>query len=166
MNELEALRERIRALKSERLEIIAQPLSRATVQRLTERVVDEAHRQGKRALGIAIARAAAGQALAPLSVRASGAIDGATGTAKLSMDLSPLLVTLLGQDRVKELLLQACDDLPEGLDPPARILRLAKIDADLEALERDEEDRIVELENQGVSIMRRPDARPELIIAT
>lgn len=57
------------------------------------------------------------------------------------------------------------NELPDGLEPGAKTKRLAAIEAELLRLETEEEEIIVELEQAGETILRRADARPEIILA-
>ena len=83
----------------------------------------------------------------------------------MSLDLGPLLLALLGKAVAKKALSAYVDELPEGLAPKARASRLAAIESELHLLETSEEAAIVDAEQHGEVILRRADARPEIILA-
>ena len=76
-----------------------------------------------------------------------------------------LLISVLGKAAIKKTLSALVDELPDGLEPVAKAKRLAAIEAELLRLEIEEEEFIVELEQAGETILRRADARPEIILA-
>ncbi len=79
--------------------------------------------------------------------------------------MGPLLISVLGKAAIKKTLSALVDELPDGLEPVAKAKRLAAIEAELLRLEIEEEEFIVELEQAGETILRRADARPEIILA-
>jgi Flp pilus assembly protein TadB len=165
MDTLNQLRERISELQSERASINALRRSREQVQATVDRWLSTAEAQGKAALQLAVDRAQAGQALAPCQVHGNAAVYQSPGAAPFSIDLGPLLVALVGKAAIHKRLSTLVDDLPDGLAPTAREQRLTAIDAELLRLETEEEARIVEMEQAGEPVLRRPDARPEIVLA-
>lgn len=165
MDTLKQLRERIAALQTERASINALRRSREQVQATVDRWLSTAEAQGKAALQLAVDRVQAGQALAPCQVHGNAAVYQSPGAAPFSIDLGPLLVALVGKAAIQKRLATLVDDLPDGLAPTAREQRLTAIDAELLRLETEEEARIVEMEQAGEPVLRRPDARPEIVLA-
>jgi hypothetical protein len=106
-----------------------------------------------------------GQAFAPLYVHGNAAVFQSPGAAPFSLDMGPLLISVLGKAAIKKTLSALVDELPDGLEPVAKAKRLAAIEAELLRLETEEEEIIVELEQAGETILRRADARPEIILA-
>ena len=161
--EIEALRARIAALQAERRTIALQARARAEVRAEIERTVAHWSLLGAATLTREVQRAALGAA--PELLTAHGAGPAAGGVANMRLDLGPLLVSVLGAAAVRKALLATLDAVPEGLDAEARAARLAEIDADLDRLEAEEEKLVEMSELDGDPIARRPDARPEIILA-
>jgi hypothetical protein len=89
-------------------------------------------------------------------------VPAATQTA----NLGPILAALLGADRLAALLGKIADDeIPEGLPRAERAQRLKELAADLDRLELAEEALICASETTGAPILRRVDARPEVVFA-
>jgi Flp pilus assembly protein TadB len=165
MDTLNQLRERIAALQTERASINALRRSREQVQATVDRWLSIAEAQGKAALQLAVDRAQAGQALAPCQVQGNAAVYQSPGAAPFSIDLGPLLVALVGKTAIQKRLAALVDDLPDGLAPTAKAQHLEAIADELLRLETEEEARIVEMEQAGETVLRRPDARPEIVLA-
>lgn len=162
-DEVAALRERISALQAERQTLVFQARTRAEVRAEIEATVAHWQTIGAASLTRELQRAALGAA--PDLLTAHGTGPAAGGVAHVRLDLGPLLTAVLGPAAVRKALLATLDAVPEGMPAEARAARLAAIDADLEKLERDEE-RLVEMSQlDGDPIARRPDARPEIILA-
>lgn len=152
--DLETLRETIRARQSERASIADAP---AALSEAKARLVDTLRQSAEAVRTITGIRATTDPASALLArVRADGYVD-----------LAPLLVLLIGVDRVAKPLLSALDglNLPEGMPTAERAAALATLNADLDALERAEEREVCRLESAGQRVVRRPDARPEIVLA-
>ena len=124
-----------------------------------------AEEQGRAALQLAVDRAMDGQAFAPLYAQGNAAVFQSPGAAPFSLDMGPLLISVLGKAAIKKTLSALVAELPDGLEPVAKAKRLAAIEAELLRLETEEEEIIVELEQAGETILRRADARPEIILA-
>ena len=77
-------------------------------------------------------------------------------------DYGPLALTLLGADALRASLLRTVDAAPEGADREARLKQLA---AELDKVEREEERVVCQLEQLGQPVLRRRDARPEIVLA-
>jgi len=165
MEQLNELRQQIHELQSERLTIIRQRCSREQVKAMLDSWLATAEKQGHAAPQLAVDRAMAGQAFAPLYAHGNAAVIQSPGAAAFSLELGPLLISILGKAAIKKSLLPLVEQLPDGLAPEAKAQRQAAIDAELLRLETEEEARIVELEQAGDHILRRPDARPEIILA-
>lgn len=165
MEKLIQLRQRIAALQAERTEIDRQKRSREEVKSAMDTWLSSAEQQGREALHLALERVVVGQAFTPCHVHGTAAVFDSHCAAPLSLDLGPLLVMILGKAGVKKSLCVYLDGLPEGLDPESKASRLAEIEGELYQLETEEEARIVELEDAGEYFLRRPDARPEIILA-
>jgi outer membrane murein-binding lipoprotein Lpp len=88
-----------------------------------------------------------------------------TGAAGVYAKLGPAAVLLLGAEVVAERLLAGIDEVPEGVDTDERLTRIAEIGAELDRLEAEEEALICAAEAEGIEVLRRPDARPEIVLA-
>lgn len=165
MQELNELRDQIHDLKAERLAILHRQCSREQVKAMLDSWLATSEERGRMALQLAVDRAMAGQAFAPFYAHGNAAVIHSPGAASFSLDLGPLLISVLGKATVKKSLLALVEQLPDGLEPAAKAKRLEAIDAELLRLETEEEALIVQLEQAGESILRRPDARPEIILA-
>ena len=80
------------------------------------------------------------------------------------VDLGPLLAALLGPDKLAASLVRYADALPASTDRTARAQRLAKIAAELDEIEDQEEIEIMRLESLGLSPGRRGDADPAIVL--
>lgn len=79
--------------------------------------------------------------------------------------LGGVLVALLGTEAVEDMLTRHLEaEVPPGLDKAERSARLFQIEADLEALEIEEEKRIEASEQTDRPIVRRRDAKPHLVL--
>lgn len=165
MKTINQLREQIAGLKAERLAILRQGRSRDEVRSCIDAWLSAAEQQGHDALQIACDRALAGQAFNPCHIHGNAAVFEAPGAAPVSLDMGPLLLAFLGKSALKKALSGIVDVLPEGLSPQEKAKRLKTIEAELYSLEVAEEAAIVDAESAGESILRRPDARPEIILA-
>jgi hypothetical protein len=142
-----------------------QRCSREQVRAILDSWLANAEEQGRAALQLAVDRAMDGQAFAPLYAQGNAAVFQSPGAAPFSLDMGPLLISVLGKAAIKKTLSALVDELPDGLEPVAKAKRLAAIEAELLRLEIEEEEFIVELEQAGETILRRADARPEIILA-
>jgi len=89
------------------------------------------------------------------------------------LDSSPAVGQLLGlviatnRSAVRELIVRQLSDTLEGretIGAADRERRLAEIDAEIEAVERVEERLVRDAEAAGLPILRRDDARPEIVL--
>lgn len=165
MNSLNAHRHKIAALQAERSELLGLCRNRAMVMAAVDAWLAAAEAQGQAALELAVNRAQAGQAFAPCHIAGNAAVIEAPGAAPFSVDLGPLLVALIGAKPLRKHLAALVNELPEGLGPDAKAQRLHEIGAILDELEAAEEALIVELELAGEDVLRRADARPEIVLA-
>ena len=165
MQKLNELRRQISDRQAERLAIQRQRCSREQVKAILDSWLANAEEQGRAALQLAVDRAMDGQAFAPLYAQGNAAVFQSPGAAPFSLDMGPLLISVLGKAAIKKTLSALVDELPDGLEPVAKAKRLAAIEAELLRLEIEEEEFIVELEQAGETILRRADARPEIILA-
>jgi hypothetical protein len=166
VKKLEAVRVRIAALKSEAHEIERQPRSRAEVREKVHAQIDAWREQGRLEARRALSEIAYGiTGIARLNARVHDEYVGIR-TPLGQADLGPALVGLLGAEVVGAFLLADLETIPEGLDRGERAARLAEIAAELDKLERDEEAIVCALEAEGEAVMRRADARPEIVLGT
>lgn len=141
---LEQIREQIREHTQEQAAIIAQPVSRADVERCVRDVVQDVATDCNH-----LHRLAAGAPAPLLRVRADDAVD-----------LLPIFIRMMGAAAVTKALLRGLDDIPEGLAPAAREARLAAIVEELATLGHAEE---ALCRSEGHA--RRPDADPACVLA-
>jgi hypothetical protein len=139
---INTLRDSIRALQAERAELLRQKRSRAEVGDALDALVTHWQGEGQRILARELQRLAEGGPGDPLG------------------PLGPVLTLLLGPDAVKAALASQLADVPEGLPPQARADALVKTGVALDRAEREEE-KLCEAEG----LDRRPDARPEIVLA-
>ena len=81
---------------------------------------------------------------------------------------SEQLLAVLCRPRVEQLFEAAISEALEGLETISaldRVSRIAELQAELHALEVEEERLIVELEAQGADVLRRGDADPAIVLA-
>jgi len=157
---IENLRKQIENLRAQREEAAAQTRSRGEVSALIDAMVTGWTAAAAKLLTQDLARSAQGVPIAPLTVRAS--VPTASGVASISLDLGPLLTAMVGPERIKDAFSEALAGIPPGLDNAKRLERLSAFDAELDALEIEEEGLIVA---SAGTIERRADARPEIILA-
>jgi hypothetical protein len=153
--EVSEKRARIEALKAERREIWAQARSRDEVQQCVHDQVVRWEAEAQIQLRRDLRNLAAGHRNVKL-------LDGDVVAGEVA--LARTLVLLLGADEVQRVLLRCLEDVPLGLDNAARNQRLFEIDDELTALETEEEALIEQSEELGTPVMRRADARPEIVI--
>lgn len=135
---------------------------RAEVVPMLAATVDDWDRTARGELARAIADLAAGGKRSGLLV---ADVHSGTRERGATAMLGPLLVLLCGKDRVSEVLTLAAEVVPEGPSLAERKQKLATLRDELDQLEREEERLIVEAEREGVRLMRRADARPEIVLA-
>lgn len=155
---LDTLRKRIAALQEERLELDQQKRSRSEVAAQIEAMVASWGYTGTGMLSREVQRAATGVPSEPLTLRTVAPV--AAGVAQINLNAGPLLVAILGTEVVKAALLASLCTVPEGMPSAARVARMAEIGAELDRLEIEEERLCTE-----TGAERRPDARPEIVLA-
>jgi outer membrane murein-binding lipoprotein Lpp len=155
---IEALRGQISTLQAERDALQNQTWSRSEVAYKVRRMVDEwqdKSAEQNRLYLLWMAHGDHGHKLLTADT---------VGTEHAAM-LGPAMVTMLGAEQVAARLLAGIDSVLEGLDTAERLSRIAAIAADLDRLETEEEALVCAAETQGAEVLRRPDARPEIVLA-
>jgi hypothetical protein len=160
MKKIEALREQIRTLQAERTALEQQRLSRAEVASKVRGMVQQWQVDGASHNAQHLRRMAAGD-------HGSGLLIADTVETVCEgsyTKLGPALVSMLGAEQVSAQLLAGIEHVPEGLDTAERLARIAAIGKELDKLEAEEERLISAAENEGVEVLRRADARPEIVL--
>jgi hypothetical protein len=153
---IEELRARLRALQAERTVLAAQSRDRSQVVATVRQAVEHAHAAFVAQTRVALQVVAAGRSFESpfkgevLTVGRVQVLEGIVGA--------------LGVEAVMDMLLRQIDCVPEGLTHDVRAARLAEIDRDIERIENAEEDLIEASEAAGTPIVRRADARPEIVL--
>jgi hypothetical protein len=158
---IESARLKITALQRERMALEQQKASRAEVRAKVAALVNGWEEAAVKRSGLQLlwmARDGHDSGLARADIGDAG-YDG------LYAVLGPLLVSMLGAEHVTNCLLAGIESVPESLDKPARLARIAAINLELDRLEAEEEGLICAAEAQGLQVLRRPNARPEVILA-
>lgn len=83
------------------------------------------------------------------------------------VDLAPILGMLLGPAALTKLLTAAlsASDIPDVPKASERARLVEQLTAELDLLERDEEAEVCRLEASGRVVARRPNVRPEIVLA-
>ncbi len=150
---LEALRSEISALQSERDEHLGAGPCRSEVK---------ASLHGFAEMVASIARHRLANHVAADDVRGAFLLrPGPDG----SVDIAPLLAALLGPDVFVARLSEFLHLVPVGIDAAEKRRRITEIDADLDRVETLEEREVMRLEADGQPVIRRSDARPEIVLA-
>jgi hypothetical protein len=161
---VEALRGTIARLASEENDNLRWKLSRDETASALEASFDHADARAKQVAGIDAARLMTGarghSALLALQGHHGQRYDDST-----LRDVFALICAALGRKALRALYQPALAALPAGLDKDAKAARLAEIATDLDRLEAEEERLICEAAEQGIDVQRRPDARPEIVLA-
>lgn len=153
------LREQIKHLRTERNQLPGALLPKADAIRAAHQWVDELAAQFN-APYRATEFAQIGGTRKLLTISAIG-----KGELTKDVELAPMLAWLMG-DELKAKLASALDGLEEdGIPAADRPELMARLDADIRALEIAEEQLIRESESAGEPIQRRTDAEPELVLA-
>jgi hypothetical protein len=140
-----------------------QQTSRAEVAALVDDRIASYAATGAASRKLAIDRLADGQPAGLFTVVATVNTD--QGPYPVAIDLGPLLTQLLGTRVVRKALEAALQDVPEGLEPAAREQQITNIFAELDGLQRLEENLIRAAALDGHDIPRRPDADPAVVLA-
>jgi hypothetical protein len=160
--EVPALRERIRALRVERAELTEAPIDKRTALERIDAHLAYLAGEARVNVGAYVSREAshARDLIAPAQVGESGHVGFAPVLAFLAWYSADVIRAKLVAD------VEAYYAARDGVDDVALAERLAAIDAELLALETDEERAIMALEAAGVrSVMRRSDADPRALVA-
>lgn len=145
MRKIETLRARIVAIQAERAALLRQKRNRAQVIQSIDELVAHWAAEGADLVARELQRAAEGGPPDPL---------------RLKTDMGPMFAMLLGADAVRAALLAGIEAVPVGFDEQDRADRLVTLGVELDRLEKDEE---ALCESGGID--RRPDARPEIVLA-
>lgn len=146
--QLDEVRSRISALTGERSHLIDHPRSRADCIALMDRKIAEWQESADRKNRASWLDVAQGERPRFLALE--------------TWDYGPLALTLLGADALRASLLRTVDAAPEGADREDRLKQLA---TELDKVEREEEHVVCQLEQLGQPVLRRRDARPEIVLA-
>lgn len=159
MKQVQALRVRIAALKDEQSSLTAQLRSPGEVAAHVKNCVATWERNAQATMRRTLVALAYGRA----NLMHADVIEGHS-SAPSEVDLGPLMVAMIGADKVASVLLADLAAVPEGLPSAERDARLKAIAAELFELEVEEERLICETEAEGAPIQRRGDARPEIVL--
>lgn len=159
-NEISALRVRIASLNHEQRTLQEQTRSRSEVASHVEQTVAGWDHAAQQTMRRTLHNLAHGHA----HLLRAEVVDGHRG-APGEADLGPMMVALLGAQKVASVLLSELHTVPEGLPKAPRLARLEAIAAELLKLETEEERLISEGEDAGTFVPRRRDARPEIVLA-
>jgi hypothetical protein len=159
---IEALRGQISALQTERVALQTQRLSRSEVAGKVRRMVDEWQDKAAEENRLRLLCMAHGDH--GLKLLTADTVDTVGYEGGYAM-LGPAMVAMLGAEHVAAHLLARLDTVPEGLDTAPRLARLVAIAAELDRLEAEEEALICAVEARGDEVLRRSDARPEIVLA-
>lgn len=162
-DQISVLRNDIKAKTAELVALKAQPRSRAQVAALAAEVVAKCAATGGDQMRQAVECLAAGQHAGLFTV--TGSAMTVHGPVTLNIDLGPVLAHLLGAKVMRSALQTALTNIPEGLDPAARVERTAAIELELEDLQTAEERLIREAAHVGQDIPRRHDAAARIVLA-
>jgi hypothetical protein len=157
---IDALRTRITELQAERPGILRQRRTRAEVLAAAESQLSRWEAIGRARFSRGLQSLAAGAATTPMLLTGVASNDGV-----VRVDAGPFIVGVLGIDQVRQAYLADLDQIPEGMAREQREARLAELAASLDDLEAREERLIEESEATEAPIQRRPDARPEIVLA-
>lgn len=160
MKQLDRIRARIFALKDSHAGITALPPSRDGAAVVLERQLVALAADGQARLKVHMRKLAAGSEPAASLFQAPIASVYGRDHAMLA----PLLAALLTPAALMNALGPLLASLPEGLGDADRKAQLAAIDAELWALELEEERLIVEAEARGEAVQRRADANPAAVL--
>jgi hypothetical protein len=158
---IESLRVTIASLKCEQKTLTNQVRSRSEVVAHVEHCAAKWEREAQASVHRTLNVLAYGHSTALMRAEV---IDGTT-QAPSEAEIGPLLTGLLGAARVVEFLLAGIDTVPEGLDTSDRLARLSVVNAELDRIEVEEERLIEASEYTSTLVPRRPDARPEIVLA-
>lgn len=157
---IDALREQIGASKHELRQLGHQMRSPSEVRTLVEAQVEQWAEQARDGLRQELREVSVWRRSLNMEVHVSDA----SPTIPASARLGPLLALMLGADTLKERILAQLDAVPECPDTPERLARIEEIGRELDDLESEEERLICEAEERGEVILRRGDARPEIVL--
>lgn len=157
---VESLRQQIADKQAERKALQAQTRSPAEVRVHVEKQVARWAEEATRQLRRDLTGAASGNP--PELLEAF--VNAGSPTIPATVTIAPILALMLGADMLKERILAHLDAVPECPDTPQRLARIEEIGRELDDLESEEERLICEAEERGEFILRRGDARPEIVL--
>jgi hypothetical protein len=160
LQKIQSIRTAIAALQAERSQLLTYKLSRAEVRAQIESRVSAWVETAREEAASNLRDMALGRGAHHLVAEVSEASRSFAATA----NLAPLLAAFGGEKKVVAHLLADIDTVPEGLDATAKAARMDAIAAELDALEREEEQLIEASEAAGEPIARRVDSRPEIVL--
>lgn len=155
-----ALRECIGALRSERRRLTEQVRSRSEVCAILEKQVAQWSAEADGQLRRDLCRIAAGESVNLLRAH----VDEGSLSFHAEAHLGATLVLLAGEEALRARLSAQLDAIPDVPNGPERIARIAAIDLELHSVETEEERLICEAEDSGEAILRRGDARPDIVL--
>jgi hypothetical protein len=154
------VRSRIHALHTERRALEGQPRSRQEVAERVRCAVSRWRDEARKDMELALREIASGGFGAMLMAQVIPARYGSSDAL-----LGPVLALVLG-DTLTNAMLQHLEAVPEGMEAADRTARLTEISEELDALETEEEALICQGEDRGDFVLRRGDARPEIVLGT
>lgn len=159
---VDELRDRLAALREERDQVLAAPVPEAEALRDLDRWLDHVEASA----GLPVRGFMHGGEWPNLAV----VLRPGQKTVDASPAIDQLFALMVATNRpaIRALMAAAIADEYEGqapLDADARASRLREIDGDLDRLEKVEEVLIRQAEALGLPILRRGDARPEVVLA-
>ena len=149
--QLEAVRIRLSALRSEMDEFSVQIRSREEVHAQVLQQVATWRAQASAAVALDLQRMLAGQSVPLLEMRT---ING-------TIQLGPMVVMTMGEESMVSWLTSLTNQLPKGLDTAQRADRMEHIGRELRLAEAAEEALLREADDLGYPLDPRADARPQ-----
>jgi len=156
------LRAQITALQAERVALRERVRSTSEVREHVERQVARWAEEADKQLRRDLAAAGTHRAVAMLLTD----VDEGGLSLPSTVNLGPVLTLVLGEEVLKARILSRLDAVAECPDSAQRVARVEAIGRELDRLEAEEEGLIVESEESGDAVLRRGDARPEIVLGT
>jgi hypothetical protein len=163
LEKIENLRAQIAEKHGTFMDVANQYTSRARATRMADERIEKYAASGAASCKWAIDKLAAGHPAGLFVVTATVNTD--QGSYPVRIDLGPLLTQLLGTKAVRKSLDAMLQAVPEGLPHATRAERMDALNDELDLLETQEEHLIREAELTGLTIARRPDADPAIVLA-
>lgn len=159
---LDKVRGVIRELQGKLSAVQNQKRSRAEVKAYIgaaiDRWVSAANQQEARRLYACVA----GEPVQFLTVHATVHTD--TGAQRVSFDMGPVMVAMLGPDAVRDVLQRRLADLPEGMQAESRADAIAHLEHELSEQAAKEEGLLRDCWAEGDRVDYRPDADPAVVL--